>query len=275
MTCKKQEAQYGKDIWKLPGMEFLRIFFFVFVNHVNIGPYGSQHFKMLLLPQTTFESFQTFSEFSSRWSSQTYCFGFLQFWVFNFSKFFFALTWDPMGAETSKRYSSSNHFWFFSIFLALLDHANRAHEIEICPSAVRRLSVSQLSQNLLSRFLSNFSCGFPWGCTRVEKSHFLSFVCEFVNFSLTLDPMGANFKTILLPLIAFESFQTFLALLDYVSRGHEIEIRPSSVVRPSVRLWHRISLKLLDGFLSDFSCGFPWAICPDFFWFFTNIFRFR
>ncbi len=27
----------------------------------------------------------------------------------------------------------------------------------------------------------------------------------------------------------------FLALLDYVSRAHEIEIRPSSVVRPSVR----------------------------------------
>ncbi len=26
----------------------------------------------------------------------------------------------------------------------------------------------------------------------------------------------------------------FLALLDYVSRAHEIEIRPSSVVRPSV-----------------------------------------
>ncbi len=30
-----------------------------------------------------------------------------------------------------------------------------------------------------------------------------------------------------------------------------------------VRLWHRLSLKLLHGFLSNFSCGFPWAICPD------------
>ncbi len=58
----------------------------------------------------------------------------------------------------------------------------------------------------------------------------------------------------------------FLALLDYVSRAHEIEIRPSSVVRrPSVRLWHRLSLKLLYGFLSNFSCGLPWAICPDVF----------
>ncbi len=60
--------------------------------------------------------------------------------------------------------------------------------------------------------------------------------------------------------------------------------RNSSVVRPSVRLWHRLSLKLLYGFLSNFSCGFPWAISPDavfqfwkkkIFWFFTNIFRFR
>ncbi len=50
----------------------------------------------------------------------------------------------------------------------------------------------------------------------------------------------------------------FLALLDYVSRAHEIAICPSSVVRPSrtsvrrpsvVRLWHRLSLKLLHGFL--------------------------
>ena len=39
----------------------------------------------------------------------------------------------------------------------------------------------------------------------------------------------------------------------------------SSGVRPSVRLWHRLSLKLLHGFLSNFSCGFPWAICADFF----------
>ncbi len=45
--------------------------------------------------------------------------------------------------------------------------------------------------------------------------------------------------------------------------------RPSSVrpsfVRPSVRLWPRLSLKLLHGFLSNFSCGFPWAICPEVF----------
>ncbi len=39
--------------------------------------------------------------------------------------------------------------------------------------------------------------------------------------------------------------------------------RNLSVVRPSVCLWHRLSLKLLHGFLSNFSCGFPWAICRD------------
>ena len=36
------------------------------------------------------------------------------------------------------------------------------------------------------------------------------------------------------------------------------------VRRPSVHLWHRLSLKLLHRFLSNFSFGFRWAICPDF-----------
>ncbi len=44
--------------------------------------------------------------------------------------------------------------------------------------------------------------------------------------------------------------------------------RTSSVVRPSVfRLWHQFSLKLLHGLLSNSSCGFPWAICPNVFFF--------
>ncbi len=64
-------------------------FFFSFcVNHVNMGPYRSQNFKRLLLLQINFESFQTFSEISSQWSSQKYCFGFFKFWVFDFSGFF-------------------------------------------------------------------------------------------------------------------------------------------------------------------------------------------
>ncbi len=43
------------------------------------------------------------------------------------------------------------------------------------------------------------------------------------------------------------------------------------VRRPSsVRLWHRLSLKLLHGFLSNFSCGFPGAIGPDVFFIFEK-----
>ncbi len=57
--------------------------------------------------------------------------------------------------------------------------------------------------------------------------------------------------------------------------------RNLSVIRPSIRLWHRLSPNFMHGFLSNFSCGFPWAICPDVlfhFWkkklkFFTNIFH--
>ncbi len=56
-----------------------------------MGPYGSQNFKTLLLLQITFESFQTFSAFSSQWSSQKYCFRFLKFGVFDFSGILFLL----------------------------------------------------------------------------------------------------------------------------------------------------------------------------------------
>ena len=87
--------------------KFFRIFFFVFVLTMLIWDHmGAKNFKTLLLPQITFESFQTFSEFSSQWSSQKYCFEFLKFWVFlYFTVFSFSLTWDPMAAKTSKRYS--------------------------------------------------------------------------------------------------------------------------------------------------------------------------
>ncbi len=49
---------------------------FVFVN---MGPYLSENFKTLLLPQITFKYFHTFSEIFSQWSSQKYCFEFLKF----------------------------------------------------------------------------------------------------------------------------------------------------------------------------------------------------
>ena len=52
----------------------MRIFFFV-----NMEPYGSENCKTLLLPQIILESFQTFSELFSQWSSQKYWFRFLKF----------------------------------------------------------------------------------------------------------------------------------------------------------------------------------------------------
>ncbi len=41
-----------------------------------MGPYGSENFKTLLLLQIAAESFQTFPEFSSQWSSQNYIWDF-------------------------------------------------------------------------------------------------------------------------------------------------------------------------------------------------------
>ncbi len=98
--------------------DFLGIFFVFF----KMGPYGSQNFKTLLLPQISFESFQTLSEISSQWSYKS---SVLDFWNFEFLIFqefcSFSLTWDPMGAKTSKRYSSLksllNPFKLFLNFL--------------------------------------------------------------------------------------------------------------------------------------------------------------
>ena len=56
-------------------IEILMIFFFVLLN---MGPYGSQNFKTLLLLPISAESFQFFSEFSSIGPDKT-TLGFLQF----------------------------------------------------------------------------------------------------------------------------------------------------------------------------------------------------
>ncbi len=98
--------------------DFLRIFF-VFVN---MGPYGSENFKMLLLLQIADKSFQTFPEFSSQWSSQNHVWDFWNFENWNFNKFYsFSLTWDPMGAKISKRYSSyKSQPKVFKLFLKFL-----------------------------------------------------------------------------------------------------------------------------------------------------------
>ena len=53
-------------------MNFLQIFFV----SVNMGPCGSENFKMLLFLQITAKSFQTCLEFSSQWSSQNFIWDF-------------------------------------------------------------------------------------------------------------------------------------------------------------------------------------------------------
>ncbi len=80
------------------------LFFFFFV-FVNMGPYGSQNFKMLLLPQISFESFQPFTEFSSQWSSQKYC-TVLDFWNFGFPIFneFLNFNFVPYGETKNLNY---------------------------------------------------------------------------------------------------------------------------------------------------------------------------
>ncbi len=68
---------------------------------------------------------------------------------------------------------------------------------------------------------------------------------------------------IVISFFTFNSFHFFsLAWLRQQSSWNQ----NSSVVHR--RLWHQLSLHLLHGFLSNFySYCFPWAICPDFFYF--------
>ncbi len=64
-------------------LTFWKTFFFFFFLRtfvfVNMGPYSSENFKTLLLLKIAAECSQSFFEFSTQWSSQKYCFGFLKF----------------------------------------------------------------------------------------------------------------------------------------------------------------------------------------------------
>ncbi len=74
----------------------------------------------------------------------------------------------------------------------------------------------QLSLNLLHGFLSNFGSCFPWAiCPDVFgiKKWFLDFLRMIFVF-INMGPYGSKkFKTLLLPQITFEFFQTFLKFL--------------------------------------------------------------
>ncbi len=63
----------------------------------------------------------------------------------------------------------------------------------------------------------------------------------------------------------------YLALLDYVSRAYEIKICLSSIHPSSVRL-SQLSLFLIRGFLSNFSCFFLWTTRWCKFFIVSNIF---
>ena len=73
---------------------------------INMGPFGSKYIESLLLPQTTFEYFRTFSEFSSQLSTHKDSVGFLKFWVYNFSGFFFLFVFVNMGPSGSKNFKT-------------------------------------------------------------------------------------------------------------------------------------------------------------------------
>ncbi len=99
-NISERNAQISFEFWlRLPwlGHTFFEFFkknptfsdvlriFFVFIN---IGPYGSENLKTLLL-QIAAESFQTFPEFSSQWSSQNY-FGIFEILSLRFLMIFFS-----------------------------------------------------------------------------------------------------------------------------------------------------------------------------------------
>ncbi len=100
-------GQYAQTFFSFLKKKKFFNFLWIFFVFVNMGPYGSKNFKTLLLLQITAESFQTFPEFSSQWSSQNYIWDFWNFENWNFNEFYlFSLTWDPMGVKISKRYFS-------------------------------------------------------------------------------------------------------------------------------------------------------------------------
>ncbi len=74
--------------WPYAQTFFWKIFFFlislwIFFVFVNMGPYGSKHFKTLLLQIAA----NGFPEFSSHWSSHNYVWDFLNFKNWNFKNF--------------------------------------------------------------------------------------------------------------------------------------------------------------------------------------------
>ncbi len=134
---------------------------------------------------------------------------FLNFWnktknaFSNSSGFFsFSLTWGPIGAKTSKPYSSPKSLWIFSNFFWIFCSVvftkvlfwvfeilsfwffTNCFRINMGPYGSISSSASQLCQKLLSRFLSNFSCGFPWAILPEVFLNFWKKKCIFKFFRI-------------------------------------------------------------------------------------------
>ncbi len=112
--------------FKILEFEFNELFFIF----VNMEPYGSENFKMILLLQLQFFYNQAFSTYSLWQSSQNLLIGILKFYFkFEFEKkrLKFSLTWDPMGVKISKRYFSYS-LYSFSTKLFLNVPCNNPHK---------------------------------------------------------------------------------------------------------------------------------------------------
>ena len=106
-------------------MFFLFIFLGIFFIFVNMGPYGRQDFKTVLLLQITAESFEAYNDFPNGPHKNT--FGIFENWNFN-ELYSFSLTWDPMGVKISTRYSSyKSQLKVFKLLLNFLP--NGPHKI--------------------------------------------------------------------------------------------------------------------------------------------------
>ncbi len=103
-----------------PGPYAQKIFDFlgIFFVFVNMGPYGSQNFKTLLLPQISFESFQTFFwNFFSVVLTKV-LFWIFEIWSFRFFNEFFIFTFATYGEtkpsstwKTNDRRSNQIEIW--------------------------------------------------------------------------------------------------------------------------------------------------------------------
>ncbi len=103
---------------------------------------------------------------------------------------------------------------------ALLDYVSRAHEIEIRLLSVCRPSMSQLSRNLIHKFLSKFHL---WLLLDYLQRHFFIFkkngvVVDFLRIFFVFVNMGPygseNFKMLLPYKSLLKAFKLFLNILS-------------------------------------------------------------